>query len=100
MRSGLLRDYVEIQRNTPTQGNSGEEIDNWSTHINTWVWLRASGGEESINEYKARMRYADVNHTDRILFGSRVFDIVSVLDKTGLQRELELELREDTNEQA
>lgn len=100
MRSGLMRDYVTIQRNTPTQGNSGEEIDNWAFFANAWIYLRATEGEESINSYQARMRYMDIVHTDRILFGSRVFDIVSVLDKEGMQRNLVLELREDTNEQA
>ena len=92
-----MRDYVTIQRNTPTQGNSGEEIDNWTTIGYAWCYLRATDGQEAINELKANMRYRDINHTDRLLFGSRTFDIVSVLDKSGMGRELELVLREDLN---
>ena len=97
MRAGTLRDYVTIQRNNPTQGSSGEEIDNWITHVNAWVNLRETGGEENIKALQMRMRYDDVLHTDRVLFRSRVFDIVSVLDKTGMERELVIELREDTS---
>lgn len=97
MRAGELRDYVEFQRNTPTRGDSGEEIDNWSTHIYAWVKIRATGGEENITAHQLRMRYADVVHTDRVVFGSRIFDIVSVLDTRGDARNLVLELREDTS---
>lgn len=97
MRSGMLRDYVLFQRNNPTRGLSGEEIDVWSDHINAWVFLKATDGEEHISAYQARMRYADVMHTDRMVFETRIFDIVSVLDMNGMQRELVLELREDTS---
>lgn len=97
MRAGLMRDYVTIERNTPTQGASGEEIDNWSTLSNTWAYIRATDGEESISSYQMRVRYQDIIHTDRVIFGSRVFDIVNVLDKDGMQRDLVIELREDTS---
>jgi len=97
MRSGLMRDFVTIQRNSPSQGPSGEEIDSWADHINTWMWIRETGGDESIHNLKANMRYADVVHTDRIIFGSRTFDIVSVSDTSGMARYLVLELAEDTS---
>lgn len=93
----MLRDFVTFQRNNPTQGASGEEIDNWSNHVTAYVHLKAVSGEENISQYQLRMRYDDINHTDRIIFGSRIFDIVSVLDMTGMKRELTLELREDTS---
>jgi len=97
MRAGLLRDYVEIQRNSPTQGNSGELIDSWATLAYAWVYIRASSGEEAITTHQIRMRYRDITHTDRIVFGSRVFDIVNVLDKDGMKRDLIIEAREDLN---
>jgi len=95
MRAGLKRDYVEIQKNTPTRGLSGEEIDSWSHRGYAWVYIRATDGEESISNYTIRMRDQTVTHTDRILFGSRVFDIKSVLDKDGMGRDLVLEVTED-----
>lgn len=97
MRAGLMRDYVTIQRNTPTQGLSGEEIDNWSTLSETWAYIRGTGGEENINALNMRIRHQDILHTDRVLFGARIFDIVSITDPDGMQRNLLAELREDTS---
>ena len=95
MRSGLMRDYVTIERNTPTQGTSGEEIDSWAVLGSAWVYIRAASGEEAISTHQIRMRFRDIVHTDRILFGSRVFDIVTVLDKEGMGRNLVIEVKED-----
>ena len=97
MRAGLMRDYVTIERNNPTQGASGEQIDNWSFLAYTWAYIRGTGGEEHINALTMRCRYRDIVHTDRIIFGSRIFDIVSVTDSAGMARDLVLELREDTS---
>lgn len=94
-RAGLLRHYVEIQRNTPTQGDSGEEIDNWAHLAYSFCSIRSTEGEEEIVTHQVRMRYRDITHTDRILFGSRVFNIVNVLDAGGMERDLVLEVRED-----
>ncbi|MCP4230923.1 MAG: head-tail adaptor protein, partial [bacterium] len=93
MRSGLMRDYVEIQKNTPTRGDSGEEIDAWTSRAFTWAYIRANDGEESITSYTIRIRFQTVDHTDRILFGSTVYDIVSVLDKDGAKRDLQIEAK-------
>lgn len=98
MRSGLLRDYVQIQRNSPTQGDSGELIDNWTHLAYTWCRIRDATGEEAITTHQIRMRYRDIMHTDRIVFGSRIFDIVTVLDTEGMKRNLVLEAREDLSE--
>lgn len=97
MRAGLMRDYVTIERNTPTQGPAGEEIDNYAFLAFTWAYIRGTGGEEHINALTMRCRYRDIVHTDRIVFGTRIFDIVSVTDRDGMKRDLELELREDTS---
>ena len=97
MRAGLMRDYVTIQRNTPTQGLSGEELDNWNDLANTWAYIRGVDGDESINALMMHVRYQDINHTDRVIFGTRTFDIVSVTDKQGNKRNLVIELREDTS---
>ena len=90
-----MRDYVTIERNTPTQGSSGEEIDSWATLANTWCFIRAMSGDESIVTHKISMRYRDLVHTDRIVFGSRIFDIISVIDSRGQGRELVLEAKEN-----
>ena len=97
MRAGLMRDYVTIERNTPTQGLSGEEIDSWATLSNTWAYIRETEGEENIKSLQMRVRHQDILHTDRVSFGTRIFDIVDVRDSAGMARDLVIELREDTS---
>ncbi len=97
MRAGLMRDQVTIERNTPTQGLSGEEIDNWATHSTTWAHIREQEGEENIKPLTMRVRSQDITHTDRVIFGSRTFDIVDVRDNDGMGRDLWITLREDTS---
>ena len=96
MRAGLMRDQVTIERNTPTIGSTGEEIDAWATYTTTWAHIRGSGGEENIKNLMMRVRHQDILHTDRVVFGTRTFDIVSVRDSDGMARDLVIELREDT----
>ena len=43
-----------------------------------------------------RVRHQDILHTDRVVFGARTFDIISVTDSAGMERDLVIELREDT----
>ena len=95
MRAGLMRDFVTIQRNTPTTGPTGEEIDGWANLNDTWAYIRGSGGDENINNLTMRVRDQDILHTDRVIFGSRTFDILSVTDSSGMGRELVIELQED-----
>lgn len=99
MRSGLLRDYIEIQKNTPTRGDSGEEIDSWSHRAYAWAYIRAVDGDESITSHTVRIRFQTVDHTDRILFNGSVYDIISVLDKEGMQRNLVIETKLDSDAQ-
>ena len=92
-----MRDYVEIQKNTPTRGNSGEEIDAWTNRAFSWAYIRANEGDESITGYTIRMRFQTVEHTDRILFNSKVYDIISALDKDGMGRDLVIEAKIDSD---
>lgn len=93
-RAGMLHDYVTIQRNTPTQGDSGELVDSWAALYTAWANIRASIGDEQQVIYTIRIRYLDITHNDRITFGSKIFNILSVLDRDGQQRELVLQARE------
>jgi len=68
MRAGLMRDQVTIQRNTPTIGLTGEEIDGWADYTTTWAHIRGSGGEENIKNLMMRVRHQDILHTDRVVF--------------------------------
>ena len=94
MRSGLMRDYITIERNMPTKGDFGEDIDNWVELFKTWAYIRGSVSNEQEAIYNIRIRFRELTHNDRIVFGSRIFNITSVLDKSGMGRELFLEGRE------
>jgi len=94
MRAGLMRDYITIERNTPTQGDAGEEIDNWATLAYTWGHMRGSISNEQEAIYTVKIRYQELTHNDRLVLGSRVFNIISVLDRSGMNRDLVLEARE------
>lgn len=98
MRAGLKRDYVTIQRNNPTQGASGEEIDVWTNLANEWAYIRGVDGDEAITTHVIRLRHRDLDHTDRILFNSKIYDIVSVIDKDGMGRELIVEAKVDSDQ--
>lgn len=99
MRAGLKRDYIEIQLNTPTQGASGEEIDSWSHRAYAWAYIRGTDGDESITSHTMRIRFQTVDHTDRIIFNGNVYDIISVLDKDGMGRDLVIEAKLDSDAQ-
>ena len=95
MRSGLKRDYLTFERNTPTQGVQGQEIDNWNVLFYAWGYIRGSVSNEQEAVHQIRIRYeADLTHRDRIVFGSRIFNIKSRLDKDGRGRELVLQVSE------
>ena len=91
-----MRVFVTIQRNTPSIGLTGEQIDSWANLNDTWAYIRGAGGEENINNLTMRCRDQDILHTDRVIFGTRTFDIVSVTDSDGMARDMVIELREDT----
>jgi head-tail adaptor len=94
MRAGLLRDKITLERNFPTQGDYGEIVDDWQELAQTWAYIRATVGDEESVIYNIRIRYRDLFHTDRIVFGAKIFNILSVIDKDGMKRDLWLEARE------
>lgn len=106
MRPGRLEHRITIQKNTPTRGTTGEELDSWSTHATVWAEMRTQGGAQfsvGANEYDLmnmmvakthvifRVRFvAGVTQKMRVLYRSRYYDIVGVVDEAGEQRWLNL----------
>ena len=89
MKAGLLRHRVIIQSRPTGQNTYGEQNGTWAT----WKTRRAeivplSGQEQeldqqtaSIASHRVRLRYLPSLTTDhRILFGTRIFNIHSVLN--------------------
>jgi SPP1 family predicted phage head-tail adaptor len=89
MRAGALRHRVSIQSESSTLDSYGEPTSGWSTDTTVSASIDSvSGAERDIGEglagivtHRIVMRYnTSVSPKKRLLFGSRVFGIVSVLN--------------------
>lgn len=94
---------VVLQRRGTAQDAAGQPIEDWTTLRREWAEITPTSGREFMAASGER---ADVTHKvcvwygsgvlprDRILYGTRTFDIISVLDKNEGHRELDLMCRE------
>lgn len=107
MQSGRLRNRVILQRQTVTQNEFNEEIVTWVDIADLWADIRSGGARErermisGANQLQAAIDHviiirwrSDINAKQRIVFGSRIFDIEAYNDPTGQHRQLRLECRE------
>lgn len=89
MRAGKLRRRASIQRKAVSQDSYGAEVVTWAEFAAVWAGIEPLSGREFITEQQSgqgelttriRMRYlAGVKAEDRIVVGSRVFDVEAVL---------------------
>lgn len=103
MRAGDLRQQVTIKQPTHTGDGMGAVATTWGTVTVCWgsleplrgrEWIE-SGMENSEIDIRFRMRYyAGITPTMQLYFGSRTFEIVSVINPAERNRELELMLKE------
>ena len=103
MKAGALRHRCWIQEPTHTPDGHGGTTPSWGTVTICWgaleplkgrEWIE-SGLENSEITAKFRMRYfAGIDPTMQLYFGSRTFEIVSVIDPDERHKELELMLKE------
>jgi SPP1 family predicted phage head-tail adaptor len=91
MNAGELRHIIEIQAIGTTRGAAGEVVDTWTTETNGTVWasIEPMSGREL---YNAKQINAEITHkvklwyyqgltpAKRILFGTRVFNILEVMN--------------------
>jgi len=90
LQAGQLRHRVTIQVASEARNSHGEMIQTWAAIDRGTVWAmieRAGGTEQLVNSqtqaiatHKLTLRYRNLTITNehRILFNSRVFNIVSV----------------------
>lgn len=99
MRAGLLRHKFTVRTMTEEQDAAGELVQTWADGNTIWGSITPlSGGESLSNEqitaevtHKVWVRYdSTVTPGTRLLFGSRVFEINSVLNKD--ERNVAMEL--------
>lgn len=105
MQPGRLRHQVAIQARTRTSDGQGGATDTWATVTAGTVWAAiepASGAEvfaahqlQQRVTHKVTLRYRDeVTTANRLLYGTRVLNIRSVLNPEERQRYLVLLVEE------
>jgi len=105
MRAGRLRHRVSVRSRSQSQNSYGEPSNTFSEVTEGSVWAsiepissaeeNRSGGRDEIITHKVTMRYlASITSTHRVIFGSRVFDIVNVTNHEEKNERLELLCRE------
>ena len=91
MRAGQRNQKVTIERYTVTRGDYGEELQTWATLSSQWVNIKSvSGGEpirggkvDSQTSHLITLRETDITTKDRIVHGTRIFNISRVISDEG-----------------
>ena len=90
MQAGRLRHRIALQSNTPTRSTIGSQTDSWSTYATVWGSVEPMKGTEElatdqlnpIVSHLITIRYnLSVVAKHRVLFDSRIFEIISVIKK-------------------
>lgn len=102
MRGGTLRHRVTLQEKSPTRSAYHDELPGWTdlaANAEVWAAKEPLQGREFFDARRAgaeqpvwfRIRYrSDVTPAMRLVHGSELYDIVSVVEVEGRQRELRL----------
>ena len=97
-----MRQLVTFQRATITQSAIGEPTTTWAALASTWARVEGVSGKERFSalqvqadvDFRILCRYqsdlADLAPDDRVIYGSQVFDIKSVINTEGRNIQLEI----------
>ena len=105
MRIGPLNKRVAIRSASTTRDAYGEPIASWSTDATVWASVEPLSGRELVSAqvqhaettHRVRMRYqpnTTVTAEKRLLYDSRVFEIISVINRKEKKLMLELLCKE------
>jgi len=101
---GKLRKKIVIERNTNTTPDSNGQVKpNWETLFTRYAYIRPLKGREyeqahqmkSIETHEIGLRYVDITPRDRFRYGTRIFNIESVLNIDEKDRELICRCKEE-----
>ena len=104
MNSGKLRHRITIQSKGVARDSFGAEVITWLTEKTVWASVDPIFGREYFLAHQVqadvthsiRIRYYEGLRPDwRILFGSRIFDIKSIINLEERGREMVLMAREN-----
>lgn len=89
-RTGQKQQRVQVQKYTETRTLQGGTIEGWVTENTMWAWVNPIGAMEriqadqtkAIRTHRISMRFYSpgIDETYRILDGSKIYNIVSVVD--------------------
>lgn len=88
--AGDLRRRVEIQANTPAANSLNQPIDSWATVATRWASIEPASGTRftaseqtrTLTTHKVVIRYyPGLTPKYRIVYGSRVFNILQILNE-------------------
>jgi len=105
MRAGLLRHRITVQQKSVSRTSSGAESVSWAEYDELWASVEPLSGRELElakqihDEISVRIwiRYrSGVVPEMRVLFGSRTFDVLSVLNTAERDIKMQLMCREIT----
>lgn len=103
MRAGKLRHQITIEQVTETQSTTGMTAETWSEFATVWAAVEPLRGREFFASKqiqaeistRIRIRYlAGITPKMRVLFGTRVYLIDSVIDAEERHIEMQLMCRE------
>ncbi len=103
MRAGPLRHRITIERPIETQAADGSIVTSWEAFTTAWASIEpligreyfAQQREQASVSHKIRMRHLPgIAHKMRIAWGTRIFEIESVLNAGERNRELVLMVSE------
>lgn len=102
-RIGRLRHLITVQEAVETTNSVGEVAETWTELDQVWAAIEPISGREfqavqqiaAETTHKVTIRFLEgVTAKHRVLFGSRVFDILAVRDVEELGRFMDLLCRE------
>lgn len=106
MRAGRLRKRITIETISATTRNTyGEEIPTWSTYLSAWASIEPLRGREYLDakaeqaEIETRIRLRGqpgktVRPSMRVKYGTRIFQIIDVINVAEAGAELNLMCKE------
>ena len=103
METGRLRHQISIQQNTATVDAAGQPGVDWQTIRQPWAEVKPVVGGENFNgsqilagvTHLVTIRYqSGISPTMRVLYGSRILHIESVLNIDERNRETRLQCKE------
>jgi len=107
MRAGIMRHRITIQSKSVVRDSFGGETVTWTTFATVWAQMRPLSGREYFDARQAQadltteivIRYlAGVLPEMRVVDGDHVYDIWSISNVEGLNRQMVLLCREEVSQ--